>query len=421
MTDLAVERKQFREGIKRILGTSCHEPARKLLRDITGEPHNHKPQAAGEANDVVGVFSTKNDDEKSTINTIIYVTVVIRSDLTHRVFQAWQENLAKKITDHQIVLSAEIQETTNYIVLSKSVGYESYKLWLRDRQEPPSVSYVASDWIVTMIKSGTFQNPLNFELRDFSNPPSTTTKTNAMSSANTLGTANGKDISPLSLVKASTLPSSIGSPSAANNELDVHSLTLVKSVSEVPSSASTSSKLLPPVDKRTYACIQTGDIRALNANRYITDILEELQGIYELIGDEWRSQGYKKCIGMLKQQPRITKMEQLNGLKGVGSSIREKIQEIMETGTLKKLNNFKNDPKIKSLTELSGIWGVGEKTASDLMKKGFKSVQDLRDRGMHLLTQQQKVGLRHYEELKIKIPRAEVEEIRDVVMEHCQR
>jgi hypothetical protein len=350
----------------------------------------------------------EQENTKIPVSNIINITAVVRGDLTHRVFQAWQENLAKRVVTHQIVLSSELQGTTNYIVLSKSVNYESYKLWLRDHCEPSGVLYIASDWIVTMIKTGIFQNPSNFELKDF----------NKMS-LKQLNEKEGNMDSSLAFVKASTLPT-LGSPSGLNSQVDrQQSLSLVKSWSEVPMST----KLPPPAiaDKRTYACIQTGDIRALNANRYITDILEELQNIYSLTGDEWRSQGYKKCIGMLKQQPRITKMEQLDGLKGIGSSIREKIQEIMETGTLKKLNNFKNDPKIKSLMELSGIWGVGEKTASDLMKKGFKSVHDLRERGVHLLTQQQRIGLRHYEEFNMKIPRAEVEEIRDVVMDHCQR
>lgn len=392
------QRDEYSKGLRRILATSPYEPARSLQNTLTREASpiiiaDNKPGLNNEPRTVI--LDDHQDD--------LVVTVVIRSDLTQRVYQAWKDNISKRIASPSITLTTELMDKTKYIVLSKGINYESFKLWLRERKEPQNVPYITSDWMVMMIKTGQYQNPLNFEVSNFVAPLESSTILPVPSA--------------FSFVKANTLPASIGNSSFTGNPSGAEA-PLIKTMSDVPTS---SGPVAVQRDKRSYACIQTGDIRALNANRYITDILEELQGIYELIGDEWRSQGYKKCIGMLKQQPRITKMEQLNGLKGIGSSIREKIQEIMETGTLKKLNNFKNDPKIKTLTELSGIWGVGEKTASELMKKGYYSVKDLRERGIQSLTIQQRIGLRYYEEFKLKIPRFEVEEIRDVVMEHCQR
>ena len=97
-------------------------------------------------------------------------------------------------------------------------------------------------------------------------------------------------------------------------------------------------------------------------------------------------------------------------MKGVGQSIREKIEEILTTGSLLKLRHFQNDPKIQSLLSLSKIWGVGEKTASDLMKKGFRSIADLRNAPniATILTFQH------------KIPRSEVEKIGQQVYEAMQ-
>ena len=70
---------------------------------------------------------------------------------------------------------------------------------------------------------------------------------------------------------------------------------------------------------------------------------------------------------------------------------------------------------------IPGVRGVGEKTAETLIKKGFSTVQELRASGMHLLTAQQLIGLRHYEDLQVKIPRSEVEAIHRVVDEGMQR
>ncbi|RYH12931.1 hypothetical protein EON65_36920, partial [archaeon] len=155
--------------------------------------------------------------------------------------------------------------------------------------------------------------------------------------------------------------------------------------------------------------------KSANSNKYLTDVLEELQKVYELIHDEWRANGYKKCVAIIKQMPLITHTSQLDHVKGIGSSMREKIEEIMATGSLRKLSFFKSDPKIQALSNISQIWGVGEKTASQLIKQGFTSIEQIRERGQRLLTSQQKIGLQYYEEFLQKVPRPEVQQIESTV------
>ena len=88
-------------------------------------------------------------------------------------------------------------------------------------------------------------------------------------------------------------------------------------------------------------------------NATIISTLEELKSVYEMQGDEWRTLGYKKAIAQLKRLTTpLTSVEQLDGLRGIGKRIREKIEEILESGQLKKLKYYQDDPKTQALMEV---------------------------------------------------------------------
>ena len=53
------------------------------------------------------------------------------------------------------------------------------------------------------------------------------------------------------------------------------------------------------------------------------------------------------------------------------------------------------------------MWGVGPSKARELYSSGIRSIADLRAH-THLLTRNQKIGLRYFEELEQKIPRDKV-------------
>jgi DNA polymerase/3'-5' exonuclease PolX len=88
----------------------------------------------------------------------------------------------------------------------------------------------------------------------------------------------------------------------------------------------------------------------------------------------------------------LENIETFRGMPCIGNSLLNKMIEILKTGKLKKLEEFKKDPKFSSLIEIGEIWGVGPKTAQDLLSKGFKSVEDIRKSGMHLMSKNQKIG-----------------------------
>lgn len=107
---------------------------------------------------------------------------------------------------------------------------------------------------------------------------------------------------------------------------------------------------------------------------------------------------------------------QLKSIKGFGKSLLDKIEEILETGSLEKLENFQADPHTISCLDLCNIWGVGRATAENLIVQGYKSVECLRtilDTGGPgaldgILTNQQQIGLKHFDDILARVPRAEV-------------
>lgn len=144
-------------------------------------------------------------------------------------------------------------------------------------------------------------------------------------------------------------------------------------------------------------------------NEHITGILREMWDIYEsVLGDEWRSLTYRKAAIQLEKLPcRIFNFEDVKHLPGIGSSMVEKIKEILCTGRLQKLESLKADPKVQTLQHLASIWGVGPKLAQKLYQAGHRSVEDLVKESS--LSQMARIGIMYYKDLTLRIPRDEVE------------
>jgi DNA polymerase/3'-5' exonuclease PolX len=169
--------------------------------------------------------------------------------------------------------------------------------------------------------------------------------------------------------------------------------------------------------RRGYAFMQDSD--TINLNWHITRVLDELQNIYSALGDTWRVYAYRKASDIFKRLKKEIRSEddvrmlESADIKGLGDKMIEKVKEIMEQGSLEKLENFKNDERVQSLHRFSQIWGVGPTTAQKWYKLGYRTFADLEN--ANVLNAQQKVGLKYFEEFLKRIPRSEVHDIEDVV------
>lgn len=70
--------------------------------------------------------------------------------------------------------------------------------------------------------------------------------------------------------------------------------------------------------------------------------------------------------------------------------------EIIETGTLEKLDAFNSREDINSIKIFTNIHGIGPKTAESFVLQGFRTIEDLQKNAN--LNKQQKIGLKYYKE-----------------------
>jgi DNA polymerase beta len=129
----------------------------------------------------------------------------------------------------------------------------------------------------------------------------------------------------------------------------------------------------------------------------------------------FEARAYAKVItGLRELETPVTSFDDVKDLPGVGAKIKEKIKEIIETGSLKSAARAREEVSIDTMDALQKIHGVGPVKAKDLIdKQGIKSIEQLRAelaKNPDLLNDIQKIGLKYYEDAVLRIPRKEMEE-----------
>jgi NAD-dependent DNA ligase len=146
-------------------------------------------------------------------------------------------------------------------------------------------------------------------------------------------------------------------------------------------------------------------------NEEFIDLMEKLSNIMLKQGEPFRARAYQKAQETIMSYPDdIFEPKQLKGLPSIGSTIMDKLNEYVETGTLRVLEKEKTNP----INILGDIYGVGPKKAQELVNAGIKTIDELRVRQNELLNDIQKVGLRYYEQILERIPRPEIEEFEKI-------
>ena len=141
-------------------------------------------------------------------------------------------------------------------------------------------------------------------------------------------------------------------------------------------------------------------------NEKFIDLMEKLADIMLKQGEPFRARAYQKAQETIMAYPDdILSPADLKGKPGIGETIMEKLNEYVQTGTLKVLEREKNNP----VNILAEVYGIGPKKAKDLVDQGITSIAELRE-NQDLLNDIQKVGLQYYEDILKRIPRSEIED-----------
>lgn len=146
-----------------------------------------------------------------------------------------------------------------------------------------------------------------------------------------------------------------------------------------------------------------------NPNAKTIEVLQQMLNYYTRTADHWRIMAYRKAISALRNQPRkvINRAEALE-IPGIGPRLADKIEEIVVTNRLRRLDNTSNTAEDRLLQKFLGVYGAGLSVASKWIAQGYKSLEDLRRDAA--LTRAQRVGLERYYDFSQRIPRKEVQE-----------
>lgn len=129
---------------------------------------------------------------------------------------------------------------------------------------------------------------------------------------------------------------------------------------------------------------------------------------------KFKASAYNKAITSIRGVTRpIRHIDDVKGLVGIGPKILAKIAEILETGRLATAEKVAAIPESTIMDMLLNIHGIGPVKARELVAAGIRDIRSLRaavEANPDLLNNIQTIGLRHYEDGCLRIPRAEIVE-----------
>jgi len=160
-------------------------------------------------------------------------------------------------------------------------------------------------------------------------------------------------------------------------------------------------------NKDKYAC-QAGGPQVLEQNEKIALQLDKLADTYKTQQAEpWRQYAYSKAAKVVRGITfTVSCASQVRELKGIGVKVAAKIQEIIDTGGLRRLATMESNERMQVVQQLCKVHGVGAATANQWYTRGIRTIEGALDAG--LMNEQQQLGARHYEDLQERIPRDEV-------------
>ncbi|KAL4989695.1 hypothetical protein BDW68DRAFT_155989 [Aspergillus falconensis] len=174
--------------------------------------------------------------------------------------------------------------------------------------------------------------------------------------------------------------------------------------------------------QQKFVCMQKHDWTsgAQNPNAKTIKVLQQMLEYYTRTADHWRALAYRKAISALRNQSKkvVSRSEAIQ-IPGIGEHLADKIEEIVLTNRLRRLDDTSNTVEDRLLETFLGVYGAGLTVASRWIAQGYKSLEDLRTKAS--LTQSQRIGLDHYLDFSQSIPRSEVQAHGDFVRRVVQK
>ncbi|XP_007476459.1 DNA polymerase beta isoform X2 [Monodelphis domestica] len=157
-------------------------------------------------------------------------------------------------------------------------------------------------------------------------------------------------------------------------------------------------------------------------NAGITDFLTELANYERNVNQAiHKYNAYRKAASVIAKYPtKIKSGAEAKKLDGVGAKIAEKIDEFLSTGKLRKLEKIRQDDTSSSINFLTRVSGIGPSAARKFVDEGIKTLEDLR-KNENKLNHHQRIGLRYFDDFEKRIPREEMLQMQDIVLNEVKK
>ena len=156
-------------------------------------------------------------------------------------------------------------------------------------------------------------------------------------------------------------------------------------------------------------------------NQRLADLFVEMAR--EFKADKYRKRAYENAADAIRRHDKLitSGTQAQREIRGIGKSIGAKINEFIATGQLQFLENRPQDTiqKNQVLQLFEGIYGVGPVTAEQWYQRGLRTLEDLA-RIYHEMADAQKLGYYYYHQLKERIPRAEIDQVKLLIDQKWQ-
>ena len=132
----------------------------------------------------------------------------------------------------------------------------------------------------------------------------------------------------------------------------------------------------------------------------------------------FKARAYKKAMDGIALLTEVTCYEDVKDVEGIGKQIEEKIKEILATGKLASAERAIASHAVHE--ELMGVYGIGPSKAKELIASGIDGISSLREaviKNPSILNDKQKIGLKYYEDLQLRIPYEEMIEHQEMLRE----
>ena len=157
----------------------------------------------------------------------------------------------------------------------------------------------------------------------------------------------------------------------------------------------------------------------MELKKKILDNLNKLKISYYNESDKkWQIKALSNAINNIeKYENNIISGDDLkNNIKGIGTKIATYIDEIIEYGFIKNLEN-KNIEE-DSYNKFMKITGVGQAKSKEWINKGIKNIDELKKEIKNnniTITNNIELGLKYYDDLNIRIPRNEIDVLKKII------